>query len=144
MKLRVIVALAVLLSGAVHFRLWTEGMRDLSVIGPLFLLNAVAAVVIAVGVLLWRSWLPLIAAVGFAVATLVAFVISATVAVRRQRGLDRRVRRHRLCLRAGGAGRRLLGAVRRGVGRDGSRPRPPSRARRRRAEQPPRHVTRGF
>ena len=79
MKLRVIVALAVLLSGAVHFRLWTEGMRDLSVIGPLFLLNAVAAVVIAVGVLLWRSWLPLLAAVGFAVATLVAFVISATV-----------------------------------------------------------------
>ncbi len=79
MKLRVIVAAAVLVSGVVHFKLWMDGMKDLSVIGPSFLLNAVGALVIAVAVLLWRSWLPLLAAVGFAVATLVAFVISATV-----------------------------------------------------------------
>jgi hypothetical protein len=79
MKFRVIVAAAVLVSGAVHFKLWMDGMKDISMIGPSFLLNAVAALVIAVGVLLWRSWLPLLAAVGFAAATLVAFVISATV-----------------------------------------------------------------
>lgn len=79
MKFRVIVAIAILVSGAVHLKLWSDGMKDISVIGPLFLLNAVAALVIAVGVLLWRSWLPLLAAVGFAAATLVAFVISATV-----------------------------------------------------------------
>ena len=79
MKFRLIVAAAVLVSGAVHFKLWLDGMRDLSVIGPSFLLNAVAALVIAIGVLLWRSWLPLLAAVGFGAATLVAFVISATV-----------------------------------------------------------------
>lgn len=79
MKFRVIVAAAVLVSGAVHLKLWMDGMKDISVIGPSFLLNAVAALVIAVGVLLWRSWLPLLAAVGFGAATLVAFLISATV-----------------------------------------------------------------
>ena len=79
MKLRLIVAVAVLVSGAVHLKLWADGFRDISVIGPSFLLNAVGAVVIAIAVLLWRSWLPLLAAVGFGAATLLAFVISATV-----------------------------------------------------------------
>ena len=79
MKLRLIVAVAVLVSGAVHLKLWADGFRDISMIGPSFLLNAVAAVVIAIAVLLWRSWLPLLAAVGFGAATLLAFVISATV-----------------------------------------------------------------
>jgi hypothetical protein len=79
MKFRLILAAAVLVSAAVHFKLWMDGMRDLSVIGPSFLLNAVAGLVIAIGVLLWRSWLPLLAAAGFGAATLVAFVISATV-----------------------------------------------------------------
>jgi hypothetical protein len=79
MKFRLIVAAAVLVSAVVHFKLWMDGMRDLSVIGPSFLLNAVAGLVIAIGVLLWRSWLPLLAAAGFGAATLVAFVISATV-----------------------------------------------------------------
>jgi hypothetical protein len=79
MKFRVIVAVAVLVSGAVHLKLWADGMKDIHLIGPSFLLNAVAALVIALGVLLWRHWLPLLAAVGFAAATLVAFLISATV-----------------------------------------------------------------
>ena len=79
MKLRIIVAAAVLVSGAVHLKLWADGFRDISVIGPLFLLNAVAALVIAGAVLRWRSWPPLLVAVGFGASTLGAFVISATV-----------------------------------------------------------------
>jgi hypothetical protein len=79
MKLRMIVAAAILVSGAVHLKLWADGFRDISMIGPSFLLNAIAAVVIAVAVLLWHHWLPLLLAVGFGVATLVAFLISATV-----------------------------------------------------------------
>src|SRR3954468_18314829 len=79
MMLRVVVALAVLVSGAVHLKLWDDGYRDVDVIGPLFLLNAAGAVVIAGAVLLWRSWPPLFVAVGFGASTLVAFVISATV-----------------------------------------------------------------
>jgi hypothetical protein len=73
------VAIAVLVSGAIHLKLWADGMKDINMIGPSFLLNAVAALVIAAGVLVWRSWLPLLAAVGFGAATLIAFVISATV-----------------------------------------------------------------
>jgi len=79
MKFRVIVAAAVLVSGAVHLKLWSDGFRDISVIGPLFVLNAVAAVVIAGAVLLWRSWPPLFVAAGFGASTLAAFLISATV-----------------------------------------------------------------
>jgi hypothetical protein len=79
MKLRVIVAAAVLVSGGVHLKLWADGFRDVSVIGPSFLLNAVAALVIAVAVMVWRSWPPLLLAAGFGASTLVAFLISATV-----------------------------------------------------------------
>lgn len=79
MLLRTVTAAAVLVSGAVHLLLWFDGFRDLDVVGPLFLLNAVAAVVIAGMVVLWRHWLPLLAAVGFGASTLGAFIISATV-----------------------------------------------------------------
>jgi hypothetical protein len=79
MKIRIVVAAAVLVSGLVHLKLWADGFRDTSVIGPLFLLNAVAGLVIAVGVLRWRSWPPLLVAVGFGASTLGAFAISASV-----------------------------------------------------------------
>jgi hypothetical protein len=80
MILRTIVALAVLVNGVVHLDLWwNDGFKDISVIGPLFLLNAVAAAVIAVAVMSWRHWLPVLAAVGFGAATFTAFTISATV-----------------------------------------------------------------
>lgn len=77
--MRVVVALAVLVSAAVHLKLWLDGFRDIKVIGPSFMLNAVAGLVIAVLTLTWRHWLPLLLAVGFGAATLGAFVISATV-----------------------------------------------------------------
>jgi hypothetical protein len=41
--------------------------------------NAVTGVVIAVLLLGWRSWVPLLLAVGFGVATLGAFALSVTV-----------------------------------------------------------------
>lgn len=72
-------ALSVLVSALVHLYLWLEGYRDLEVVGPAFLLNAVAGVVIAVAVVAWRHWLPVVAAVGFGAATLGAFVLSGTV-----------------------------------------------------------------
>jgi hypothetical protein len=79
MKLRVIAALAVLVSGFVHLKLWLDGTRDLDVIGPAFMINAVASVVIAVMLVAWRHWVPLLLTVGFGASTLAAFVISATV-----------------------------------------------------------------
>ncbi len=72
-------AAAVLLSADVHFELWANnGFKDVHTIGPLFLLNAIGGLVIALVMLMWRHWLPVLAAVGFGVATLIAFWISIT------------------------------------------------------------------
>lgn len=77
--LRVLVALALLGSAWVHLDVWLGGYRQLDILGPLFLINVVAGVVIAVGILAWRHWLPALAAVGFGAATLGAFLLSVTV-----------------------------------------------------------------
>jgi hypothetical protein len=79
MLLRIVTAAAVVVSGAVHLLLWFDGFRDIDVVGPLFLLNALAAVAIAIATLVWRHWLPLLAAVGFGASTLAAFILSTTV-----------------------------------------------------------------
>ena len=79
MKLRLIAAVAVLVSGWIHLKLWFDGSRDVDVIGPLFMLNAVSAAVIAVLLLTWRHWVPLFLTAGFGATTFAAFIISATV-----------------------------------------------------------------
>jgi hypothetical protein len=78
MIMRLIAALAVLVSGATHLKLWFDGERHTHIIGPLFMVNAVAGLVIAILLVTWRHWLPLLLAVGFGAATLGAFTISAT------------------------------------------------------------------
>src|SRR3954454_10960929 len=78
MKLRLLTALAVLVSAYVHLKLWFDGFRDLDKIGPAFMTNAIAGVVIAVMLVLWRHWLPPLFAIGFGFSTLGAFIISAT------------------------------------------------------------------
>lgn len=79
MKVRTLIALAVLVSGAVHLQQWFAGFRTIAVIGPAFLVNAGAALVITVLLLSWRHWVPLLLALGFGVATLAAYLTSATV-----------------------------------------------------------------
>jgi hypothetical protein len=79
MKTRAIAAAAVFLSAVVHVSLWFAGYNDVAVIGPAFLLNAVAGVVIAILLLRWSNWIPLLLAVGFGAATLGAFILSVTV-----------------------------------------------------------------
>ena len=66
-------------AAAVHLYLWLNGFRDLSIVGPAFLLNAVGGAVIAVLLVTWRSWVPALLTVGFGVSTLGAFILSATV-----------------------------------------------------------------
>ncbi|PXY19201.1 hypothetical protein [Prauserella muralis] len=77
--LRVLVAAGLLGSAWVHWVVWLDWARNTDVVGPLFLVNVVAGVVIALAVLAWRHWLPALAAVGFGVATLLAYVLSLTV-----------------------------------------------------------------
>lgn len=79
MNMRLLAAAAALVSGAVHLKLWFDGTRDLDVIGPAFMVNAIAGAVIAVLLLAWRHWVPLFLAFGFGLSTLAAFIISATV-----------------------------------------------------------------
>lgn len=76
---RVVAALAILAAGAVH--LWLYAHDDYSaihVIGPLFLVNGIAAAAIGGLLLFTGAALVLLAGIGYALATLVAFVISAT------------------------------------------------------------------
>ena len=76
---RGVAAAGVLLSADVHLVLYFDGFKDIKVIGPAFLLNAIGGIVIGVAVLVWRHWLPLVAAIAFGISTLTAFYISATV-----------------------------------------------------------------
>ncbi len=78
MRIRLITAIAVLVSAAIHLRLWDTVFKHQHVVGPAFLVNTVAGVVIAILLVGWRHWIPLLLAFGFGVCTLGAFVIAAT------------------------------------------------------------------
>ena len=77
--MRMVTAVAVLVSAAVHLYLWLDFARDDDFLGPSFMLNAVGGAVIAVLLLVWRHWLPAFLAVGFGLSTLLAFVLATTV-----------------------------------------------------------------
>jgi len=74
--LRVVLAICVVVSGVVHYARWHTGMRYIDIVGPAFLVNAVAGVVIGVLLLVWRHWVPLFLAFGFGAATLGAFIVA--------------------------------------------------------------------
>ena len=76
--LRAILAVCVVVSGVVHYKLWLDGQRNIDIVGPAFLVNAVAGVVIGVLLLVWQHWVPLFLAFGFGLSTLVAFVVATT------------------------------------------------------------------
>ena len=94
--MRVIAALSVLVSAAVHLYLWLDFARDDDFLGPSFMLNAIAGAVIAV---LLRG----VAALGAGVPR--ARVRGEHAAGLRARHDGRAVRRHRELDRMGGVGR---------------------------------------
>ena len=65
--------------GYVHLHLWLEGYRQISVNGPLFLLDAIAAFAFAGALLVWPRPLAGLLAAGFTASTLGALVISLRV-----------------------------------------------------------------
>lgn len=74
---RVVTALAVLVSGLTHgWLFFYDGWRDVDVIGPLFMVNAISGVIIAGLVLGWRHWFGLFLAFGFSAVTFAALLIS--------------------------------------------------------------------
>ncbi|MFF0144258.1 hypothetical protein ATK36_0135 [Amycolatopsis sulphurea] len=78
--MRALGALGLAGSAAVHFILyWHGGYSEIAVVGPLFLVNGVAGVLIAVALLTWRHWLPAFLTLGFGGVTLLAYLLSVTV-----------------------------------------------------------------
>ena len=63
-------------SGAIHLQLWAMGYRRIPTIGPLFLLQGIAGVLLAVVLLLWRRLLVVVAGAGFMVATIGGLLVS--------------------------------------------------------------------
>ena len=78
MTLRLVGAVALLVSAGVHLYLWFDGVRDQTV-GPMFLVNVVSGIVLAVLLVRWRHWLSAFLTLGFGAATLGAFTIASTV-----------------------------------------------------------------
>ena len=78
--MRILAAVAVAVSAFVHAWLWwVDDYKDIDVIGPAFLLNAVGGAVIAVLLLTWRHWIPAFLTLGFGASTLGGFILSTTV-----------------------------------------------------------------
>jgi len=75
--LRALVASGVLLSAAVHFDLYAfGGGKHLRVVGTLFLLNFIAGVLLGFAVQVWRHWIVVFLAAGFALTTVLFFYAS--------------------------------------------------------------------
>jgi len=80
MTVRWITAAAVLVSAYVHLKEWFDGFRHVHVIGPLFVVNIVSGVVIAVLLVTWKHWFAPFLAFGFGATTLAGFAIATTSA----------------------------------------------------------------
>ena len=66
-------------SGVIHLQLWSDGYRDISVIGPLFLLQGIASIVLAVALAVFRRLALLAAGAALAVATAAGLLLSASI-----------------------------------------------------------------
>jgi hypothetical protein len=77
---RIVAAVLVLVAGYIHLKLYFDSYRDVpnANLGRSFLLNAAAAVVVAVLLVLWRSPWSLVAGLVLVDATLLGFGLSRT------------------------------------------------------------------
>jgi predicted lipoprotein with Yx(FWY)xxD motif len=66
-------------SGSIHLDLYLTGYRTIPTIGPLFLLQVIAAFALALAILATGSWLADAAGAGFALATLGGYLLSLRV-----------------------------------------------------------------
>lgn len=77
--MRVVSAGLLVWIGYIHYHLWQEGYKSIPTNGPFFLVDAIAAVVLAAAVLVWARPLTGLLAAGFVAGTILALVISLTV-----------------------------------------------------------------
>ena len=72
-------AAILVLIGYIHLHLWQEGYRQIPTDGPMFLIDALAAFVLATALLAWARPVVGLLAAGFAAGTLGALLISLSV-----------------------------------------------------------------
>jgi len=65
--------------GYIHWHLWQEGYKFIHISGPLFLVDGIAGVVLAIAILAWATPLTGLLGAGFNLVTLAALVISLAV-----------------------------------------------------------------
>src|SRR3954470_18331289 len=77
---RVLAAVLILVGGYIHLKLYFDSYRDVpdANLGRSFLLNAAAALVVAVALVVWRNVLVLVAGLVLVNGTLLAFGLSRT------------------------------------------------------------------
>jgi hypothetical protein len=63
-------------SGVIHLMLWSDGYKDISVIGPLFLVQGIASILIGVAIAALRSLALLVVGAGAGVATAVGLLLT--------------------------------------------------------------------
>jgi len=68
-------------SGAIHLHLWDIAYRHVKTLGPLFLLQVAAALVIAVAILVTRHILAVAAGLLLMAGTIVGFILARTVGI---------------------------------------------------------------
>ncbi len=75
-SLRAVAAVLMLVQGVVHLQRWLGGYRGIDIVGPLFLVNAVLVVVVAIALVLRGGLAPALAGIAVSFVTLVAFAYS--------------------------------------------------------------------
>ncbi len=66
-------------SGVIHLQLWSDGYRDISVIGPLFLIQGIAGIVVALALAVFRRLALLAAGAVLLAATAAGLLLSAGI-----------------------------------------------------------------
>ncbi len=77
--LGIVGAALLIASGSIHLDLYLTGYRSIPTIGPLFLLQVIAAFALAVAIPVTRHWLAAAAGAGFAISTLGGYLLSLKV-----------------------------------------------------------------
>jgi hypothetical protein len=66
-------------SGVIHLQLWADGYRDISVIGPLFLIQGITSIALALALVVFRRLVLLAAGAVLLAATAVGLLLSAGI-----------------------------------------------------------------
>jgi hypothetical protein len=68
-------------SGLIHLHLWDIAYRHVATLGPLFLVQAISALVIAVAIVATRHILAVAAGLALVVGTIIGFILARTVGI---------------------------------------------------------------